>query len=151
MIIENLSPTFIWFLIGLLFLVFEISTFGVILLFFGLGAWVTAIASWLFDISLNTQLLLFISTSLLSLLTLRRFLQRTFIGQRSNNQELQQNNEFIGKKARVIQAISLDNAGKVEFHGSHWNAESSESLAENQIVEITDIQSTILTVKSLSH
>jgi len=150
-IIENLSPTFIWFLIGLLLLVIEISSFGIVLLFFGLSAWVTALASWLFDISLNTQLLIFITVSLLSLVSLRRFLKRVFIGQRSDSQELQTHDEFIGKKARVIQAITPDTAGKVEFHGSYWTAESSESLAENQTVEITHIQSTVLTVKSHSH
>ena len=70
-----------WFVIGLGFMVAELVMPGFFLLFFGIGAWLTAVLSYLGAISaLNTQLLVSLTTSIVSLLLLRRWLRTTFQG-----------------------------------------------------------------------
>ena len=69
-----LKPEVIWFIIGLALLISEFILPGVVIIFFGIGAWVTTIFILIFGISLNYQLVVFISTSLLSLALLRNFI-----------------------------------------------------------------------------
>jgi len=49
------DPAVIWFLIGLGLLLLELVLPGLVILFFGAGAWVTALACVLHDFNLNWQ------------------------------------------------------------------------------------------------
>ena len=62
---EFLKPEVIWFLIGIALLVMEFLLPGLIVAFFGAGACVVALICLLTDISLNAQLIIFISSSVL--------------------------------------------------------------------------------------
>jgi len=86
----------IWFLIGLVFLLLEFLLPGLIVLFFGFGAWVTAICTLIFDLGLNAQLVVFIGTSILSLIFLRKYFKRIFVGkdEKAVDEILE---EFVGK------------------------------------------------------
>ena len=75
---EWLKPEIIWFLIGLVLLVLEFSAPGLIIAFFGVGAWVVALVTLFIDISLTTQLIIFLVTSVLMLVFLRKYLQKVF-------------------------------------------------------------------------
>jgi len=68
---EYLKPELIWFLVGLLLLLLEFAAPGLIVFFFGLGACIVAVVCLLTDITLNTQLIIFIVSSFLFLLILR--------------------------------------------------------------------------------
>ena len=70
------TPEVIWFLIGVGLLLLELVAPGLIFVFFGIGAWITATALLGIDLSLNAQLLLFAATSLGSLLLLRRSIRK---------------------------------------------------------------------------
>ena len=60
------KPEIIWFFIGLLLALLEFGIPGLIILFFGIGAWVTALSCMLFDVGLNGQIIIFIISSLLT-------------------------------------------------------------------------------------
>ena len=76
---EYLSdPAVIWFLIGLGLLLLDLALPGLVILFFGTGAWVTALVCALADISLNVQILIFLVASLLGLVLLRKYLKNRF-------------------------------------------------------------------------
>jgi len=71
--LQNLSPELIWFLIGLILLIGELAIPALILLFFGVGAWVTVAAIFIGIASnINIQLLIFIITSILAIALLRQ-------------------------------------------------------------------------------
>ncbi len=147
---EFLKPELIWFLIGLALLLAEFALPGLIVFFFGIGAWVVAIICLFVDISLNTQLVIFIVSSIVLLLALRRWLKGIFIGHVKTKQDLTEDMaEFIGEKAVVKKAIRPNVAGKVEFHGTDWTAEASEEIAEGATVEIIGKDNLTLKVKSL--
>jgi len=114
---DFLKPELIWFLIGLVLLLLEFILPGLIVAFFGVGAWVVALICLFADISLNTQLLIFIITSVLSLLLLRKWLKGVFMGHVVSKQDIKENlEEFVGQRAVVKERIVPSGRGKVEFY-----------------------------------
>ena len=147
---DFLRPELIWFLVGLLLLVLEFIMPGLIIAFFGIGAWVVAIVCLITDISINTQLIIFIAASVLSLLVLRRWLKGIFLGHAGSKQDLKHNlEEFIGQRAVVKEKIVPKAGGKVEFHGSNWEAQADEEIAEGAVVEIIGKDNITLKVKAI--
>ena len=147
---DFLKPELIWFLVGLALLILEFALPGLIVFFFGLGAWIVAIVCLLTDISLNAQLLVFIVSSVLSLLLLRKWLKGLFKGFIVSRQKTSENiEEFIGKRAVVKEKITPQIHGKVEFHGTNWAAEADEEIAEGTMVKIIGKDNITLKVKPL--
>ena len=140
-----LNPTLIWFLIGLVFFLLELVTPGLIAVFFGVGAWVTTISCIFFDVGIDGQIIIFIVSSLLSLVLLRNNLKKRFFKEGTSPASLE--NEFIGKIAIVEQEINKDIPGRVSFKGTSWNAVSDIDIAKGLPVEITDKDSITLIVK----
>ena len=150
---DFLKPELIWFLIGLALLIIEFIIPGLIIGFFGAGAWIVAIVC-LFSAyvagSINTQLIIFIIASVLSLLLLRKWLKGMFIGHTKSKQDLTEDlKEFIGERAVVKEKITPKIRGKVEIHGTNWVAESDEEIAEGTVVEIISKENLTLKVKSV--
>ena len=69
---DFLTPEVIWFLVGLVLLVMEFMLPGLIIGFFGVGAWIVAIVCLMTDIGINAQLGIFIASSVLSLSVISR-------------------------------------------------------------------------------
>jgi len=147
---DFLRPEIIWFLVGLALLIMEFILPGLIIAFFGIGAWVVAIVCLITDIGINTQLIIFIVASVLSLLCLRKWLKGVFLGHTVSRQNLKENlEEFIGQKAVVKEKITPKAGGKVEFHGTNWEAEADEEIAAETVVEIIGKENITLKVKTL--
>ncbi len=147
---DFLRPEIIWFLVGLALLIMEFILPGLIIAFFGIGAWVVAIVCLLTDIGINTQLIIFIVASVLSLLCLRKWLKGVFLGHTVSRQNLKENlEEFIGQKAVVKEKIIPKAGGKVEFHGTNWEAEADEEIAAETVVEIIGKENITLKVRTL--
>ncbi len=96
------DPAVIWFLVGLGLLLLELVLPGLVILFFGAGAWVTALVCAFIDINLNWQILIFLVASLLGLVLLRRYLKKRFFSKRDEETE-DQLEEFIGRNAKAIE------------------------------------------------
>jgi membrane protein implicated in regulation of membrane protease activity len=150
---EFLRPELIWFLVGLFLLIMEFALPGLIIFFFGVGAWITAIVCLLSTYvrgSINSQLLIFIVSSVLSLLILRRWVKGVFLGHSGAKQDLREDlNEFIGERAMVIEAITPKAGGKVEFHGTNWEARADGDIATGAVVEIIGKDNITLKVKAI--
>ena len=150
MIKDFLRPEIIWFLVGLALLILEFILPGLIIAFFGVGAWIVAFVCLITDIGINTQLIIFIISSVLSLLCLRKWLKGVFLGHSGSKQDLKENlEEFVGQKAVVIEKIVPKAGGKVEFHGTNWLAQADEEIAEGTMVQIVGKDNITLMVKSL--
>ena len=147
---DFLQPEIIWFLVGLVLLIFEFILPGLIIAFFGVGACVVALTCLFIDIGINTQLIIFIIASVLSLLCLRKWLKGIFLGHTGSKQNLKENlDEFVGQKAVVKKKIVPKAGGKVEFHGTNWLAQADEEIAEGVMVQIISKDNITLKVKSL--
>jgi len=139
------DPAVIWFLVGLGLLLLELVLPGLVILFFGAGAWVTALVCALVDINLNWQIFIFLLASLLGLVLLRKYLKRRFFDRKSE-EVADQLEEFIGREAEALDDFK-DGAGKVEFRGTHWSAVSEGEVKKGQKVTITSKESLTLKVK----
>ena len=142
-----LSAAVLWFIIGFIFFLLEFAIPGFILFFFGLGAWTVAIASFFVDISINAQLVIFLSTSILTVLLFRNWVKNKLGMMRSNTQSLP--DEIIGKMATAETIISPGHQGKVYFKGASWQANSEDQIEPGEEVQITGNESIILNVKSI--
>lgn len=146
---ESVHPGLIWIIAGIVLLFLEFAMPGFILFFFGAGALIVGLLCFLLPISLNLQLILFIVISLVTLFVLRKKMHSIFMGKVRNGKEMDDTlDDYLGQKATVIEKIAPKKAGKIEFHGTVWNAESEETIAKDQIVEITGKSNLTLTVKS---
>jgi membrane protein implicated in regulation of membrane protease activity len=146
----SISPTLVWFLVGLVLILMEIPVPGVILVFFGLGAWLVAIATALgLTEALSTQLLLFAFSSLFLLFLLRRWVRRRFHGHVTGEQNPDVDwNEFVGRPVLVLEDIPAGGAGgHVEFKGASWSAVSDEALQKGDQAEIEAVEGITLRVK----
>lgn len=139
------DPAVIWFLVGLGLLLLELVLPGLVILFFGVGAWVTALVCAITDISLNWQIFIFLIASLLGLILLRRYLKKRFFSKADKEVE-DQLEEFIGRKAMAVDDFK-DGSGKVEFKGTRWSARCEAPVKKGEWVTIQSKESLILTVK----
>ncbi len=147
---DFLKPELIWFLVGLVLLLLEFILPGLIVAFFGVGAWVVALVCLFIDIPVNAQLLIFIVSSVLSLLLLRKWLKGVFMGHVVSKQDVKENlEEFVGQRAVVKERIVPNGRGKVEFRGTDWQAEADEEIAEGTAVKIIGKENITLKVKAL--
>ena len=142
------TPEVIWFLIGVGLLLLELVAPGLIFVFFGVGAWVTAGALLGIDLSLNSQLLLFSITSVGSLLLLRKSIRKKYMDISINGVE-DADNGFIGSQAVSLTEIEPGKDGKVEFNGSQWEACSTSKIESRMAVTIVGMKSIKLIVEPL--
>lgn len=143
------NNSLIWFIVGIFFLLAEILLPGFVIFFFGIGGLVTSLFTYLFNIdSLIVQIIIFITSSVLSLIFLRKTFSKLFRGNVSGDKILK--DEFIGKKALVIHEIVPDSLnGKVEFNGTNWEAKSDIFIEKGTVVEIIERKDLKLIVKPL--
>ncbi|MCX6326369.1 MAG: NfeD family protein [Bacteroidia bacterium] len=142
------KPELFWFIIGLVLFLAELVIPGFFIFFFGLGAWVTALVCLIGnpDSITNLQIIIFAVTSVLSLVALRRIIQKKFFYSKENLSE-EVEDEFTGKEALVTTEIGPENKGKVEFKGTTWKAESKSEIKEGQTVIIIEKENFTLIVE----
>ncbi|GEO03540.1 membrane protein [Adhaeribacter aerolatus] len=145
------NPAVLWFIAGLALLLAELALPGLIILFFGVGAWLTALVYLFFDIGFNTQLVVFMLSSVLALALLRRYLLKTdnatvtFL----NTNEL--NQDFIGHTCTVSEPIAPGPAGgRVQFRGTNWKARAEVPVTAGETVRIIAQDSIVLIVEPLT-
>ncbi len=147
---EFINPALAWFLTGLALLLLEFAFPGLIIFFFGVGAWVVALVCLAFDVSLNTQLLIFLIVSVVLMLSLRKWVKTVFYGKVAAAGHTDESMEgFVGEKVVVAKEITPNMKGRVEFRGTRWDAESEDTIKEGAPAEITGKDNLTLIVKSL--
>lgn len=131
-----MAPWLIWFLVGIGLAFVELMLPGFILLFFSIGCLVTAGASLLFDLSFTGQLSVFIVTSIVSLLSLRKWLMSVFRGKSSNGGQTEFDDFPFGVRVTVIKTITPEISGRIQYRGAPWDAVAAETIEAGSTVEI---------------
>lgn len=136
--LESLSPEIIWIILGIVFIFFEFFIPGLVIAFFGVGALITALTTWMkLTTSLTSQLLVFMISSLLFLVFLRKYVKSTFLGKTKESESERNFNIEIGKIVPVVEFIQPGEVGgKVRYMGTTWSATASEPIAPGDSVEI---------------
>ena len=130
-------PELFWFIIGLGLFLLELVIPGFFIFFFGLGAWVTALVCLIGNPGINLQIIIFAITSVLTLIGLRRIIQRKFFYSKIDKSG-EVEDEFTGKEALAVSDFGGYQTGKVEFKGTTWKAESTSEIKSGQRVIILE-------------
>lgn len=140
------NDALVWFVVGFVLFVLEFVLPGLILFFFGVGAWITALCLLFFEPVIDLQLTLFLLSSMTTLVIFRRGL-RKLMDKRKNGNEVMVD-EFIGRSATAETVIAPGQDGKIEFKGTSWQARSEDTIAPGEQVTIIGNESILLIVKS---
>jgi membrane protein implicated in regulation of membrane protease activity len=128
----------------------ELALPGFVVIFFGIGAWITAlaVATGLVD-SLTMQLVVFLASSLVCLVLFRRQGQQYFRGKVSGQLHPGESLDDIRGERAVVTADIQPNSltGKVEYHGTTWMAQADSPIASGTVVEIIERTNLVLKVK----
>ena len=146
----HISPVLAGFLIGILFYVVELALPGFIVFFFGIGAWCTALAVYLMDISTSAQLGVFLVTSLATLFLLRKYIQTVFIGSAQEG-DASIKAEPVADTGVVTEDIIPPGKGRVKYGGSFWKAVAGEPIKSGTTVKIISQDNLEVTVRPLSN
>jgi len=135
----------VWCIVGFIFFILEFLLPGLILFFFALGAWVVAVLSLFSDLSINTQLVVFLASSVVTVLLFRKWVKK-IVWSRKTSSEIE--DEFLGKTGKAETFIGPGEIGKVGFKGTTWDAQSADTIAPGENVTIIGNESILLIVKS---
>ena len=137
----SLSPSLIWFFVGVVFLVAELLIPGFVLIFFTAGCWIVGLIVWQMDIELSSQILVFATSSLVLLFSLRKYSIKTFKGTTRDDIDDRYADSKIGKTAIVTKAITTKMPGEIKVMGSFWRAISDINIEEGQSVLVVSQES----------
>uniref|UniRef100_UPI00405608EB NfeD family protein n=1 Tax=Alistipes sp. TaxID=1872444 RepID=UPI00405608EB len=138
-----------WVIVALVFVIVEMFTTGFAVMCISFGCLFGAVASAL-DWELKWQLLSFAIGTALAFATVRPLVYKFFY---KKGQEVKTNvDALVGRRAIVTERIEGElHAGRVKIDGDDWKAVSTDTapIEVGEAVEITAINSVILTVKKL--
>jgi membrane protein implicated in regulation of membrane protease activity len=150
--LETSTSQLAWFILGLALMLAELALPGFVIIFFGIGAWITALCLWVgIASSFDSQLLIFLASSILSLVFFRkqgkRYFQGKVSGKLAENESL---DDIRGEHALVIADIAPQTAtGKVEFHGTSWDATADAVIKKGTTVVVVERNNLTLKVTPL--
>lgn len=150
--LENIPLKYLWILLGLAIMSMELFLPGFILVFFGLGAVLTGVLLIFIPMGINTQLVLFTALSIILLASFRRLAQGYFIGRVSNQNPTGAAMEVFSGETAVVTEDIIPNSpqGKVEFHGTFWNADADMEIKKGVKVDVMERRNLTLKVKPLA-
>lgn len=145
------EPRIAWFLFGLALMLGEVLMPGIVLLFFGAGAWTVVVSLTIISFGLTLQLAIFIIASFAFLALFRSRVEALFRskGLHLNNSSTSLQNETVGQEVDVVETIAPPHPGRVLLHGTLWQAKASEFIPAGSRVRIVRQEVLLLTVKRL--
>jgi membrane protein implicated in regulation of membrane protease activity len=136
-----------WVIAALLLFIVELFTAGFAVICLSIGAVGGAIAAYM-DASIEIQLLTFAIISLVAILGVRPLLKSLFF--KKGEKVATNASAMVGKRGVVCQLVD-EVSGRVMIEGVDWRAITADGsvLAKGTKVEVTAIDSIVLTVKKL--
>jgi len=118
------QPWFVWAIVGVVCVGLEMLLPGFVIIFFGIGALLTAVLSLIPAVSgqIWLQVLVFIAFSVVSLVFLRRRFAKIFAGTLFDSRHVDPEETGAGETAEVIEAVTPLSDGRIRFRGTTWPA-----------------------------
>jgi membrane protein implicated in regulation of membrane protease activity len=122
------QPWFAWALTGVVCIGLEMLLPGFVIFFFGIGGLLTAALCFIPFVSdmVWLQLIVFVASSVLSLVFLRRRFKRIFAGTVFDPKKGDVEEDGIGEIADVIENVGSVNEGRIRFRGTSWKSFSRD-------------------------
>ena len=136
----------LWILIGVIFLILELTSGDFFFMSFTLGAAAATIVA-LFDTSFTVQLVAWMILSVAFLVFVRPFALKYL---HRNDKNIKTNiDAIIGREGKVIEAIEPGKSGYVAIDGDNWRAvtRGTETIEVGENVVIVKRKSVVVTVE----
>jgi membrane protein implicated in regulation of membrane protease activity len=135
----------LWVVTGLILVALEVKLSGYVMLWFGVGAFASALLASL-GLSFNIQLLTFNVLSVALLLSSRTLFRRFFMRDASSVRHGVE--AMLGSEAVVVEKVPADGFGTVRINGELWTARSLEgSIDQGEIVRVENLEGLKLAVR----
>jgi len=141
---EGLDAHWVWIAIGLILAALEMLLPGVYLIWLAVAAIVTGVLTFGLDLALPSQIVIFVSASLIAAFSARRFLKDSPI-ESSDPLLNRRGTRLVGDTAVVTQAFD-GGSGRIRHGDSEWLAKGPD-LAVGTRVRITGSEGAILIVE----
>lgn len=142
---STIDPIF-WLIAAVGFVVLEAMTFGLVSVWFAIGA-AAALISCIFVDSFRVQAVIFVAVSALCLLALRPLTAKLRKRPVATNGD-----RNLGRTAKVLSTVTAECTGRVRLDGVDWNARCAtpgDSLAPGELCRVTELHSTLLIVEPI--
>ncbi len=127
----------IWAIFGLALILAEFAMPEFVVFFFGVGALLNSVLTALIPglaASIPLQIVTWLGLSAATLFSLRRYVAAWFRGRKFVEDD---QSDWVGRRAKVTQAIAPDAPGRISLNGTTWVAESfDESFEAGEKVEV---------------
>lgn len=138
----------LWAVAGLLLVAAEFAVPGLVIIFFGLGALLNAVAVAVVPplaARIPLQFLTWLGASTFAFVALRRRFARVFKGEAPQTDD----QDDVGRSAQVLEAVGPERPGRVSYAGSSWRALSfSETIEPGVTVTVLKKEGLTLYVTS---
>lgn len=143
------APEIIWFVVGLALILLEFLIPGVIIVFFGIGACLVSLTTHLgLTGTVDSQLIVFSITSVVLLLSLRRWIRGKFTGYVTDEQDPSKNyDDFVGNVVTALEDLQPGKSGAVEFRGTRWRAVADAPIRQGEEGQIERLDGITLIIR----
>jgi membrane protein implicated in regulation of membrane protease activity len=130
-----ISNAWLWMYAGMALMLLELAAPGFVIFFFGLAAMSVGIGRFIFGeaFTMNWQLAVFSTLSILYLVVLRKWFKSVFAG---GKEESKLADEYVGRNGKVLAAINPPNAGRVVIGDSEWDATANCAIEAGSDVKV---------------
>jgi membrane protein implicated in regulation of membrane protease activity len=136
----------IWAIASVVVAVLEMVAPGFYLIWIAAAGAITALASFAFDLSLSTQISIFVASCALTCVG-GYFAYQRLISSGADGTLNQRGLEMVGARGKVIEVLA-NGRGKVELGDSVWLAEGPDLVLGSPVV-VTSVRGTVVTVAPL--
>lgn len=133
----------IWLIVFIIMGLLELSTVSLISIWFAIGSIFAGISSYFTD-SIVIQFIIFLSTSIISLVYTRPLLKKLLPKFTPTNLD-----SIIGKIGKVTKDIIPDEDGEVIIENKIWTAKSNNTILSGTKVKIISIEGVKLIVENI--
>lgn len=134
---------YLWLLLVIILSIVEIITVNLVSIWFVISGIVAMIAS-LFTDNLVIQISIFVILGLIFMILTRKIVKKIVPEKVKTNID-----RIIGMQGIVITKIGKNKPGEVKVDGKIWTATSDETINQDEIVKILEINSTKLKVEKM--
>ena len=122
-----------WFVVGIIFLIIEGVSFGLVSIWFALGAFVTM---FFYKLEMINQFYIFVTVSGLSLIFIRKFAMKFL---KKNGKEL---DRISGKEVKIEKKSTRGNMKiyTVSLDGKYWDCISVDDLETGDVATVIKIE-----------
>ncbi|GAA5096241.1 NfeD family protein [Wohlfahrtiimonas larvae] len=137
-----------WFTVGIILIILEMLLPGMFLMWFGVSALLVGVITLIISMSINSELILFAITSVLSVITVILIMRKVSPNTQStitHNLNQARGSEFIGMTFTLDSKV-MNNDGKLNIGDTAWLIKGPDAEAGAHI-EITHVENNTLIFK----